>query len=1055
MSDILIDRVKAKNDAIINGRNNDMKQHADKLIQGFQKLTDIHAKRAIWELFQNAIDLAEHAKIIIKLSNDAISFKHNGKTFDNNTLDCLIKQVSSKSPENNDEEIGQYGTGFISTHSFGRKILLSGSLQQNGYYIPLKDFEIDRTPKTSPDLIKNLITQQDVVFDLIENGEYKETKEEYTEFAFQTKSDLEIQYAKEALNDIPIILPYVLVLNERLQEVLVIDKENHPTRYEKGLVQDLNGIKKSEIKINGESHFIYSTSKKDEESNNSVTVILPIKQNNNVFEFHEKLSRLFLFYPLIGTENLGINFIIHSKQFAPTEQRDGIHLRSKTEQVQEEEKNNRKLLKLASSTIFSFVEKYAKESQNPIYYARINFKVTSEKPLLDSYLQKLKNVWINNFLKYPLVESKDEKINPSATLFLSDELLPTNPLYFNSIYSLTSKFYTNIPNKNIVREWTKTVNEWDTQKIKKISINDLVDKIKNEGNLNKFDNQDDIRSFYQYLLELEKVYLFNHHELLPNIKGEFKKLPDLRESINIPYKLIEIADVLLPEISKKQIHPDYKFSLELSPYNRKEFSNELNAYIQSTLNDTIDFTFFLEKKTEEIEDETLTSTLYSFIDYCKIATSIDSESAPAKMLKIICDYLKYDSELIEIPAIKDDIIELRASQKKLVNIFLNDLKTKDSEWVDKNLDMLKKMLALSGKDEFKDLFLKLPAFPNQNNELCIQGTLKVDNGIPKEIKDYYDQVVKSDLPIRSSLVLDGFSEYLQTKSVQTINGLTNEIESVFTENGQYSNISDHPFKRQILAIINKITTDSDWGNYFPILNGKRANVMLETISDETTKDDVFSIITLESSKILQLGQLARNPNLSRIIELGQIALNEESKQRSDFDFKHAIGKKIESLIKVKIDKELEDFKVDVEDVQNGQDIIIRMNKKDLYYIEVKSRWNSDSSIMMSKNQFTNAADNKEIYSLCCVEMSDYKVGEEERYQVDDVNIIFDRIKIINTIGDELEPLISGMLITTDAENEITLTGDYKATIPQRIIKTGTNIDEFVDFLIKKLNLTNI
>lgn len=1052
MSEIIIDRAKAKDDAINNARNNDMKQHADKLIQGFQKLTDIHAKRAIWELFQNAIDLAEHAKIIIKLSNDAISFKHNGKPFDDNTLNCLIKQVSSKSAENNDDEIGQYGTGFISTHSFGRKILLSGSLKQNGYFIPLENFEIDRTPKTSPELIKNLITQQDVIFNLIENGEYQETKEEYTEFAYQTKSDLEVQYAKEALSDIPIILPYVLVLNERLHEVQVIDKENRTTRYEKGAVKDINGIISSEIKINGESNYIYSTSKKEEESNNFVTVILPIKYNNNVFEFHEKLSRLFLFYPLIGTENLGINFIIHSKQFAPTEQRDGIHLRSKTEQVQEEEKNNRRLLKLASSAIFSFVEKYGKESQNPIHYARINFKVTSGKPLLDSYLQKFKNVWINNFLKYPLVESKDEKITPSATLFLSDDLLPNNPIYFNSIYSLTSKFYTNIPNKNIVREWTRIVNEWDTQKIKKISITDLVEKIKLEGNLNKFDNPDDIRSFYQYLMEQQKVYLFNHNELLPNIKGEFKKLPDLRESINIPSKLIEIADVLLPEISKKQIHPDYKFSLELSPYNRKEFSNELNAYIQITFNDTVDFSHFREKVTEEVTETTYIATLYKFIDYCKIASTIDSASAPAKMLKIICEYINYNSELIDIPAIKDDIIELRASQKKLVNIFLNDLNTKNADWVGKNLDVLTEILALSGKDEFKDLFLKLPAFPNQNMELCIQGALKVDNGIPKEIKDYYDQVVKPDLPIRTNLILDRFSEYLQTKTIQTINGLTNEIETVFTENGQYSNISDHPFKKEILAIINKITTDSNWGDYFPILNAKRANVMLETISDETTKDDVFSIITLESSKILQLGQLARNPNLSRIIELGQMALIEESKQRSDFDFKHAIGKKIESLIKEKIGKELEGFKVAVEDVQNGQDIIIRMNQKDLYYIEVKSRWNSESSIMMSKNQFTNAANNKTIYSLCCVEMSDYKVGEEERYQVDDVNIIFDRIKIINTIGNELEPLISGILVTTDKENEITLTGDYKATIPQRLIKTGSNIDDFVTFLIPKLEL---
>ena len=43
----------------------DMKQHADKLIQGFENLKDSHAKRAIWELFQNAIDLSEKCEVII------------------------------------------------------------------------------------------------------------------------------------------------------------------------------------------------------------------------------------------------------------------------------------------------------------------------------------------------------------------------------------------------------------------------------------------------------------------------------------------------------------------------------------------------------------------------------------------------------------------------------------------------------------------------------------------------------------------------------------------------------------------------------------------------------------------------------------------------------------------------------------------------------------------------------------------------------------------------------------------------------------------------------
>lgn len=108
--------------------------------------------------------------------------------------------------------------------------------------------------------------------------------------------------------------------------------------------------------------------------------------------------------------------------------------------------------------------------------------------------------------------------------------------------------------------------------------------------------------------------------------------------------------------------------------------------------------------------------------------------------------------------------------------------------------------------------------------------------------------------------------------------------------------------------------------------------------------------------------------------------------------------------------------------------------------------------MMSKNQFSNAVANKENYSPCCVDMTDYKIGEAERYKVADVSIIFDRIRFINTIGYELEPLINGIMLTSDTENEITLTGDYKATIPQRLIKAGLNIDAFAKVLLSKHKL---
>ena len=146
-------REDARKRAEDEARRADMKQHADKLIQGFEKLEENHAKRAIWELFQNAIDLSENCEIIITITENALEFKHNGKSFTTKTLSSLIKQVSSKNSGNNNDEVGQYGTGFITTHSFGKRILLSGSLKEGDYFIHFCNFEIDRIALNSDELI--------------------------------------------------------------------------------------------------------------------------------------------------------------------------------------------------------------------------------------------------------------------------------------------------------------------------------------------------------------------------------------------------------------------------------------------------------------------------------------------------------------------------------------------------------------------------------------------------------------------------------------------------------------------------------------------------------------------------------------------------------------------------------------------------------------------------------------------------------------------------------------------------------------------------------------
>src|SRR5690606_6933514 len=80
----------------------ELKQHADKMIRGFENFNNNSPSRAIWELVQNACDLSNECEIILDYRNNGFSFSHNGKPFTTNSLISLIKQVSGKYGEQQD-----------------------------------------------------------------------------------------------------------------------------------------------------------------------------------------------------------------------------------------------------------------------------------------------------------------------------------------------------------------------------------------------------------------------------------------------------------------------------------------------------------------------------------------------------------------------------------------------------------------------------------------------------------------------------------------------------------------------------------------------------------------------------------------------------------------------------------------------------------------------------------------------------------------------------------------------------------------------------------------
>ena len=102
---------------------------ANDILNGRDRSASAKPIRAIWEMVQNARDESlDKSNIVFIRKHGEFVFKHDGMPFTNDTLSALILQTSAKS-RNDGDQAGQYGTGFLTTHKFGRKILLAGSLK--------------------------------------------------------------------------------------------------------------------------------------------------------------------------------------------------------------------------------------------------------------------------------------------------------------------------------------------------------------------------------------------------------------------------------------------------------------------------------------------------------------------------------------------------------------------------------------------------------------------------------------------------------------------------------------------------------------------------------------------------------------------------------------------------------------------------------------------------------------------------------------------------------------------------------------------------------------
>jgi hypothetical protein len=241
--------------------------------------------------------------------------------------------------------IGQFGTGFISTHILSKIIQIDGIIKDDEQHFRFS-FSLDRSERNDKDYLIQSIKNSEA-----EYRENLEVLEELPDDEFQTSFTYDINntYAslkgQEIVNDgiesFKELIPYVLTFRPQLTGIEVIDRRNLTIKCT---------FKRDEVESEIEDLIIIKTicqkNGKHIEDRligkiivDETEIAFPIKEiEENKFQllsFPKECPKLFCAFPMIGTSDFNFPVVLHSEKFVPNRERDGIEMTDYDEENRE------------------------------------------------------------------------------------------------------------------------------------------------------------------------------------------------------------------------------------------------------------------------------------------------------------------------------------------------------------------------------------------------------------------------------------------------------------------------------------------------------------------------------------------------------------------------------------------------------------------------------------------------------------------------------------------------------------------------------------------------
>ena len=170
--------------------------------------------RWVWELLQNARDASPDEGVSVWLIREPhrVVFRHSGEPFTPKSIAHLIYHSSTKYDLSDSGTIGQFGTGFLTTHLISKTVTVKGRTNDGRHF----RFLLDRRGGNADELKRAMDTSWEAFTASLTEGIPDEAHGFTTEYEYPLISDI-LDIVTEGIADLITSATYLLAFNDRIR----------------------------------------------------------------------------------------------------------------------------------------------------------------------------------------------------------------------------------------------------------------------------------------------------------------------------------------------------------------------------------------------------------------------------------------------------------------------------------------------------------------------------------------------------------------------------------------------------------------------------------------------------------------------------------------------------------------------------------------------------------------------------------------------------------------------------------------------------------------------